>query len=73
MSDEKPIADELEAERDELSFHEHARDQLTQQIRTYGQGLIRESVDTARARKHPLVQQRDVQFAARRRGQGVRR
>lgn len=50
----------------ELRFHEHARDQLTQQIRTYGHELIRESVSTAKARKHPLVQQRDVQFAAQR-------
>lgn len=50
----------------ELRFHEHARDQITQQIRTYGHELIRESVSTAKARKHPLVQQRDVQFAAQR-------
>jgi uncharacterized membrane protein YuzA (DUF378 family) len=50
----------------ELPFHEHARDQLTQQIRSYGQELVRESVDAARARKHPLVQRRDVQFAAHR-------
>ncbi len=50
----------------ELAFHEHAKDQLTQQIRTYGQELIRESVSTARAQKHPLVQQKDVQQAAHR-------
>ena len=54
------------AESPELGFHEHARDQLTQQIRTYGQELIRESVSAARAREHPLVQQKDVQFAAHR-------
>ena len=60
------MADDRKADGNELSFHEHARDQLTQQIRTYGQELIRESVDTARVRKHPLVQQRDVQFAAQR-------
>lgn len=55
-----------EAAAHDLHFHEHARDQLTQQIRTYGQELIRESVSTAKARKHPLVQQKDVQFAAHR-------
>ena len=55
-----------------LPFHEHARDQLTQQIRTYGHELIRESVEIARARKHPLVQQRDVQFAAQRLHAAVR-
>ncbi len=66
MDDEQQKSSELPAGAKELSFHEHARDQLTKQIRTYGQELIRESVDTARARKHPLVQQRDVQFAAHR-------
>ena len=57
---------ELTSDAKQLSFHEHARDQLPQQIRTYGNELIRESVETAEARKHPLVQQRDVQFAAQR-------
>ena len=66
MDDEQQKSSELPAGAKELPFHEHARDQLTQQIRTYGQELIREAVDTARARKHPLVQQRDVQFAAHR-------
>jgi hypothetical protein len=50
----------------EVEFHEHARDQAVQQIRTYGQELIRESVATAKTRKHPLVLQKDVQYAAHR-------
>ena len=66
MNDQHQESGEPASGSGELSFHEHARDQLTQQIRTYGQELIRESVETARARKHPLVQQKDVQFAARR-------
>lgn len=60
----KLAAQQLEQAR-EMPFHEHARDQLTQQIRTYAQQLIRESVDAARTRKHPIVQQRDVKVAAR--------
>ena len=50
----------------EIKFHEHARDQAIQQIRTYGQELIRESVQTAKTRKHPLVLQKDVQYASHR-------
>lgn len=50
----------------EIKFHEHARDQTIQQIRTYGQELIRESVQTAKTRKHPLVLQKDVQYASHR-------
>ncbi len=67
MSDERitRAASEESLEGRELPFHEHARDQLTHQIRSYAQQLIRESVDAARARKHPIVQQRDVKFAAR--------
>ena len=49
-----------------IQFHEHARDQAVQQIRTYGQELVRESVATARTRRHPLVLQKDVQYAAHR-------
>jgi uncharacterized membrane protein YuzA (DUF378 family) len=52
--------------QEQLAFHEHGRDQLTKQLRSYGEELIRESVDTARSRKHPLVQRRDVQDAAHR-------
>jgi hypothetical protein len=53
-------------EEPELGFHEHARDFAVQQIRDYGQHLIRESVATARSRRHPLVLQKDVQYAAHR-------
>lgn len=66
MTDDAHDPTDLIAETGHPSFHEHARDQVTQQIRTYGNELIRESVDIAMARKHPLVQQRDVQFAAQR-------
>jgi len=51
---------------EEIHFHEHARDQAVQQIRTYGQELIRESVATAKTRRHPLVLQKDVQYASHR-------
>ena len=51
---------------EELEFHEHARDQAIQHIRTYGQQLVRESVSTALARSHPLVLQKDVQSASHR-------
>jgi histone H3/H4 len=57
---------ESSVEDRELAFHEHARDQITHQVRTYAQELVRRSVDTAHDRNHPLVQQRDVQFAAHR-------
>ena len=66
MVEESRQPPEPETDSRVLPFHEHARDQLTQQIRTYGQELIRKSVSTARASKHPLVQQRDVQQAAHR-------
>lgn len=56
-----PLQEELE-----IKFHEHARDQAIQQIRTYGQELIRESVQSAKTRKHPLVLQKDVQYASHR-------
>ena len=58
-------ADDLELGA-EIKFHEHAKDQAVQQIRTYGQELVRESVATAKTRKHPLVLQKDVQYAAHR-------
>jgi len=50
----------------ELEFHEHARDQAIQQIRTYGEELVREAVSTAKRQGHPLVLQKDVQSAAHR-------
>jgi hypothetical protein len=54
------------SEEPELKFHEHARDFAVKQIRDYGGRLIRESVDTARSRRHALVLQKDVQYAAHR-------
>ncbi len=66
MTDEKTPTTEQPHHSPELKFHEHARDQAVQQIRTYGQELIRESVSTAQTRKHPLVLQKDVQYAAHR-------
>lgn len=53
-------------EEQELQFHEHARDFAVQRIRDYGGNLIRESVATARSRRHALVLQKDVQYAAHR-------
>ena len=35
---------EPSAGTEELEFHEHARDQAIQHIRTYGQQLVRETV-----------------------------
>lgn len=53
-------------EDSELKFHETARDMAIQQIRSYGEALIRQSVSTASSRKHPLVLAKDVQYAAHR-------
>ncbi len=50
----------------ELKFHETARDLAIQQIRSYGEDLVRQSVSTAKSRKHPLVLTKDVQYAAHR-------
>ena len=50
----------------DIKFHENARDLAVQQIRAYGEELVRQSVSTAKSRKHPLVQMRDVQYAAQR-------
>jgi hypothetical protein len=66
MTDEMTPTTEQPHHGPELKFHEQARDQAVQQIRTYGQELIRESVSTAQTRKHPLVLQKDVQYAAHR-------
>jgi hypothetical protein len=66
MTDEMTPTTEQPHHGPELKFHEQARDQAVQQIRTYGQELIQESVSTAQTRKHPLVLQKDVQYAAHR-------
>ncbi len=47
-----------------LRFHENARDLAVQQIRDFGERLIREAVSAARARRHPLVLKKDVQYAS---------
>ncbi len=66
MAEDKTQKNEQPDYGQQVEFHEHARDQAVQQIRTYGQELIRESVATAKTRKHPLVLQKDVQYAAHR-------
>jgi histone H3/H4 len=48
----------------DLKFHETARDLALQQSRSYGEDLVRQSVSTAKSRKHPLVLTKDVQYAA---------
>lgn len=53
-------------EESELKFHETARDLAIQQMRSYGENLVRQSVSTASSRKHPLVLVKDVQYAAHR-------
>lgn len=50
----------------ELQFHENARALAVQRIRRYGERLIRESVSAAKARHHPIVRKKDVQYAAQR-------
>lgn len=50
----------------ELKFHEGARDLAVQQIRSYGEELVRLSVSTAESRHHPLVLAKDVQYASHR-------
>ena len=64
MAEERlPLPQDPEAD---LKFHESARDLAVQQIRDYGERLVRESVSTATSRKHPLVLAKDVQYAAHR-------
>jgi histone H3/H4 len=50
----------------DLKFHESARDLAVQQIRSYGEELVRQSVSTAESRRHPLVLTKDVQYASHR-------
>ena len=54
----------LPIEPTELTFHENARDLAIQRMRRYGERLIREAVSAAKSRGHPLVLQKDVQYAA---------
>lgn len=53
-------------EAQELKFHETGRDVAVQQIRSYGEQLVRLSVSTAESRHHPLVLAKDVQYASHR-------
>jgi len=64
MAEESPKT--TPADKDELKFHESARDLAVQQIRSYGEELVRQSVSTAESRRHPLVMTKDVQYAAHR-------
>lgn len=65
MSEEIPDRS-IEDSEPELKFHEHARDLAVRQIRDYGERLVRESVSTARSRRHPLVLTKDVHYATHR-------
>ena len=53
-------------EDSELKFHEDARALAVQQVRSFGHRLVRDSAAAAKARRHPLVLLRDVQYAAQR-------
>ncbi len=53
-------------EDSELKFHEDARAMAVQHVRSYGQRLVRDAVAAAKARRHPLVLIKDVQYAAQR-------
>ena len=50
----------------ELKFHEDARAMAVQHVRSYGQRIVRDAVAAAKARRHPLVLLKDVQYAAQR-------
>ncbi len=65
MSDEIPRSDSISG-HEEIKFHENARDLTVRQIRSYGEELVRQSVSTAKSRKHPLVLTKDVQYATHR-------
>ena len=58
--------DSLPETSEQLAFHENARALALQRIRRYGERLIRESVSAAKARKHPIVQKKDVHYAVQR-------
>lgn len=56
----------LLGEEPDIRFHENARDLAIQYTRRYGEKVIRGAVEAARAREHPIVLKRDVQYAAQR-------
>ena len=53
-------------QEDEVSFHENARDLAIHYMRSYGQRLIRGAIATAKARSHPIVLKKDVEYVAQR-------
>lgn len=53
----------LAREEADLKFHENARDLAIERTRSYGEKLIREAVSAAKARGHPIVLKKDVQYA----------
>jgi histone H3/H4 len=53
-------------EDSEPKFHEDARAMAVQHVRSYGQRLVRDAAAAAKARQHPLVLLKDVQYAAQR-------
>lgn len=53
----------LLGEEPEISFHENARELSIQYTRRYGERLIRDAVAAARARHHPIVLKKDVEYA----------
>lgn len=65
MAEESSKSTTALAEQD-LKFHESGRDMAVQQIRSYGEELVRLSVSTAESRHHPLVMAKDVQYASHR-------
>jgi len=65
MAEKSPPAADIDDSK-ELKFHESGRDMAVQQIRSYGEELVRLSVSTAESRRHPLVLAKDVQYASHR-------
>lgn len=53
-------------QEDEVKFHENARDLAIHYMRGYGQRLIRGAISTAKARRHPIVLKKDVEYTAQR-------
>ncbi len=56
----------LLGEEPDIRFHENARDLAIQYMRRYGERVIRDAVAAAKARQHPIVLTKDVQYAAQR-------
>lgn len=56
----------LLGEEPDIRFHENARELAVQYMRRYGERVIRDAVAAARAREHPIVLKKDVQYAVQR-------